>query len=281
MDAHHAVLEARRGACQRACGRTGMISSAMLLAGLPQGLRDPLIASYQEIVANYAEHRWEPAELNGGKLSEVAYTIVEGAISGSFAKSPSKPANMLEACRQLENKPAVPGRVGDRSLRVLIPRMLTALYEIRNNRNVGHVGGEVDPNFLDATAVLSMASWVVAELVRIFHNVPVNEAQESVDALIERKYPIIWQVGDLRRVLDPSLPAKDQTLLLLHQRPGWIEEKELVSSVEYSSVTMFRARVLDPLHRERLIEYDRKLRQAKISPKGSKDVEVRVLGTRT
>src|SRR5687768_3642582 len=144
-----------------------MIDSATLLAGIPAGLRNPLISSYQEIVSNYSEHRWEPAELNGGKLCEVVYTIVEGAIIGVFAAKPSKPPNMIEACRGLEKKPAVPNRPGDRSLRVLIPRMLTALYEIRNNRNVGHVGGEVDPSHLDATAVLSMSSWVVAELVRV------------------------------------------------------------------------------------------------------------------
>ena len=257
-----------------------MIDSKTLLAGIPVGLREPLIASYQEIVANYSEHRWEPAELNGGKLCEVVYTIVDGAINGAFAAKPSKPANMVEACRTLEKKPALATRPGDRSLRVLIPRTLTALYEIRNNRNVGHVGGEVDPNHLDATAVLSMASWVVAELVRIFHSVSTKEAQESVDALIERKDPLIWEVGDVRRVLDSKMSARDQALLLLHQRPGWVKDTHLAAWVEYSSVAMFRSRILEPLHRDRYLEYDREAGQAKLSPKGSKDVEERILQSR-
>jgi hypothetical protein len=258
-----------------------MIDSKSLLAGLPEGLRDPLIASYREIISNYAEHRWEPAELNGGKLSEVVYTIIEGAISGSFAAKPSKPPNMIKACRALEEKPAVSSRVGDRSFRILIPRVITALYEIRNNRNVGHVGGEVDPNHMDATAVLSMSSWVVAELVRIFHSVSTKVAQDSVDALIERKIPLIWEFEGVHRVLDPKMSAKDQTLLLLHQKISWVDEKDLVSWVEYSTLTMFRTRVLEPLHGDRLIEYDRKTRRARISPKGSKDVEVRIIESRT
>lgn len=257
-----------------------MIDPKNLLAGLPAGLRAALIASYQEIVSNYAEHRWEPAELNGGKLCEVTYTIIDGAISGTFAAKPSKPSNMVQSCRALEEKPAVASRVGDRSFRILIPRIITALYEIRNNRNVGHVGGEVDPNYVDATAVLGMASWVVAELVRIFHNVSTKEAQDSVDALIERKIPLIWEVEGVHRVLNPKMPAKDQTLLLLHQKIGWVDEKDLVLWVEYSTLTLFRARVLDSLHRDRLIEYDRKTRRARISPKGGKDVEERILESR-
>ena len=67
-------------------------------------------------------------------------------------------------------------------------------YEIRNNRGVGHVGGDVDPNHMDAEAVQTMAGWAMAELVRIFHGVKTEEAQETVDALVERKSPIIWEV---------------------------------------------------------------------------------------
>lgn len=158
--------------------------------------------------------------------------------------------------------------------------MLTALYEIRNNRNVGHLGGDVDPNYLDATAVLSMSSWVVAELVRVFHNVSTKEAQESVDALIERKLPVIWEVGSVRRVLDSEMPARDQALLLLYQKPSWVSEKDLTSWVEYSSLAMFRTRVLRPLHSARLIEHDNVSGTARISPKGAREVEERVLQSR-
>jgi hypothetical protein len=190
---------------------------------------------------------------------------------------------MADACRALEGKPASPQRVGDRSLRILIPRVLPVLYEIRNNRGVGHLGGDVDPNFLDATAVLSMASWVLAELVRVYHNVSVNEAQQIVDALIERKHPIIWELEDenIRRVLAPEMSKRDQTLVLLHQRPAWVSENDLASWVEYSSVAMFRKRILKPLHDKRLIEHDLKKGLARISPLGVKEVETQILKTRT
>lgn len=257
-----------------------MIDSTHILASLPAGLRDPLLESYKEIGTNYMEHRWEPSELNGGKFCEAVYTIVEGQLKGTFATKPSKPADMVKACRALETIPEDTTRIGDRSLRILIPRILQPLYEIRNNRGVGHAGGEVDPNFMDATAVYSMASWTLAELVRIFHLVPTKEAQEVVDSLVERKHLLVWEVEGVRRVLDDKMSKVDQTLLLLYSNPGWTSESDLIQWVEYSSTSMFRPRILEPLHKKRLVEYDQKATRVRISPKGSKVVEETIIKSR-
>lgn len=258
-----------------------MLDAPKVLAGIPAGLRDPLFQSYQEIVTNFAEHRWEPSELNGGKFCEVVYTIVNGVIAGSFPPKPSKPRDMVLACRNLEGTPAQASRVGDRSLRILIPRVLPTLYEIRNNRGVGHVGGDVDPNFMDATAVYAMASWILAELVRIFHRISTKDAQETVDALVERKIGLVWEVEEIKRVLDPNMNKDDQTLVLLYSKPAWAREKDLVTWVEYSNATMFRRNILRVLHKARLIEYDARQHRARISPLGSKHVEQQIIKTRT
>ncbi len=257
-----------------------MVDPTKILTGLPKGLRDALFQTYQEIVANFAEHRWEPSELNGGKFCEVVYAIINGSLSGALPSKPAKPKDMRAACLALEAKTANSSLVGDRSFRILIPRMIPALYEIRNNRGVGHVGGDVDPNFMDATAVYGMASWILAELIRIFHGIPTTEAQGAVDALVERKHPLIWEVGDVKRVLDPSMGKRDQTLLLLYQKPAWVSETDLASWIEYSSVSMFRTRILESLHKARLIEYDRTQGRIRISPLGAKHVEQKIIKSR-
>ncbi len=114
-------------------------------------LRDELLGAFNEIVKNFRQRRWEPSELNGGKLCEVVYSILRGYVSGKYVARAKKPSNMVDACKKLEtdtDAKAVP-----RSIRIQIPRMLVALYEIRNNRNVGHVGGDIDPNHMDAMCV--------------------------------------------------------------------------------------------------------------------------------
>ena len=242
------------------------IDPTKVLATIPAGLRTPLLETYREIASNFAEHRWEPSELNGGKFCECVYWICQGYISGTYKAKPSKPPNMRDDCRTIEGM-AASGKPGDRSLRILIPRILPPLYEIRNNRGVGHVGGDVDPNLMDATAVYSMASWILAELIRIFHNVKTSEAQETVDGFVERKTPLIWSPGTANRVLDNKLGAADQTLLLLHQALSWVPQADLVKSVEYSNPSAYRTNVLLRLHKARMIEFDKANARARISPK--------------
>ena len=258
-----------------------MLDPSRVFAAVPTGLRDPLLESYQEIETNFTEHRWEPSELNGGKFCEIVYTIILGTLNGSYASRPSKPSNMARACRDLENLTADPSRVGDRSLRVLIPRVLVALYDIRSNRGVGHAGGDVNPNLMDATVAYGMASWTLAELVRVFHGVSTQEAQGIADVLVERKFALIWDTGKGKRVQDPDMDKGDQALLLLHSRPSWVSEDELFEWVEYSTMSKFRTNILKNYHKKRLLEYDGKAGQVRISPLGSKHVEEEILKTRT
>src|SRR5262249_4437967 len=155
--------------------------------------------------------RWEAAELDGGRFSEVAYTILAGYLDGgSYSATASKPSNFEASCTRLANKTPY-----SKSTRVTVPRVLVALYDIRNNRGVGHVGGDVSANHMDAEFVLHAAQWVMAEFVRIFHGTDLKTATSIVDALVERTVPLIWDVGDVKRVLDPSLNLADATLLLL------------------------------------------------------------------
>jgi hypothetical protein len=255
------------------------IDPTKLLAGIPAGLRDPLIQSYREIASNFAEHRWGPSELDGGKLCECVYWVIMGALKGTYVAAPSKPQNMRGACYAIESGPKS-GHPADNSLRILLPRMLPPLYEIRNNRGVGHVGGDVNPNQMDATAVYSISSWIMAELVRIFHNVTTQKAQEAVEALVERKLPLIWDTGRIKRVLNTDIGFRDQTLALLYQSLGWVKDVELFKSVEYSALGPYRKNILEKLHKERLIEYDKDQREAKMSPKGSAYFETEILKTR-
>jgi hypothetical protein len=239
-----------------------LIVPQQALAALPSGLRQELLGEFSKIVKNYAEGRWEPAELDGGKLAEAAYCVCRGFVDGSYPANTSKPKNMVDACRALERETGVP-----RSISIQIPRMLVALYEIRNSRGVGHVDGDINPNHMDATCVLQTAKWIIAELIRVLHRMPVDDAAELVEALVEREVPLVWKVGDVRRVLDPEMGASDRTVLLLHGVPGPVDEVTLRGWVEYANSTRFK-KILGQLHAEKLLEYNRAAKTAVISPMG-------------
>ncbi|UNK71731.1 hypothetical protein [Microbacterium sp. H1-D42] len=230
-------------------------------SALPPTLVADLLDAFQQVVKNYAEHRWEPSELNGGKLCEAAYTILAGYFAGAYEQRSHKPKDMVSACRNLEKEQ------GPRSARIQIPRMVMALYEIRNNRGVGHAGGDVDPNHMDATAVIYMSKWVVAELVRLLHGLTTDEAADLVDALVEREVALVWRNGDKRRVLATGLSLRKGTLLLLS---GVVDarESDLVSWLEQKRPGDYRNKILKPMHKERLVEYDQAAGTVALLPPG-------------
>lgn len=246
------------------------LSPTDALGNLPAGLRSELLTAFNSVIDNFRAERWEPSELNGGKLCEIVYTILRGHVDGSFPARAKKPRRFDQACRDLEQ--ADP-KLFSRSVRVHIPRVLIALYEVRNNRGVGHVGGDVDPNHMDAVWVVATAKWLLSELVRMFHDLTVSEAAEIVEALTERTIPIVWEVGNVRRVLDPSLSMKDKTLLLLYTLPRAATEQELVAWTEHSNASVFRRDVLRRAHKDKLIEFDAAGKLVHLSPTGARLVE--------
>lgn len=246
---------------------TAVASTA--LSSIPSGLRKPLLNEYQSIVQNFLEHRWLPSELSGGRFSEIVYTILDGQAKKAYASSPSKPKDFVGACRKLENNPLphIP-----RSFQILIPRLLPGLYEIRNNRSVGHVGGEVDPNHMDSVAVLSMCNWIMGELVRVYHGLSIAEAQQVVDALAEVRIPAVWSDGSVKRVLQPSLKLPDQILLLVATSLPSVGVSELLQWTEALDKKYFMKQIR-ALHKKRLIEFNDSANKVQILPPGAQYVQ--------
>ena len=245
---------------------------AELFGSLPTALRGELLAEFNKIVTNYRLGKWEPSELSGGKLCEVVYSILDGLAKGSLPSKSRKPRNMVDACNALAGgPPTLP-----RSVRIGIPRALIALYEIRNNRNVGHVGGDVDPNHMDAAVVVAMAKWILAELIRILHTVDPTEATAAVEALTSREVPMVWASSTGTRLLNPGLSTSQAILVLTYAQGGPVPVTELLASTEYGNASRFRGDLLRDLHRQRLIEFNQTTDTVEISPTGIRKVETEI-----
>lgn len=243
------------------------VTTADALTVIPATLRDDLLSAFGEIVSNYREERWEPAELNGGKLCEAVYTICKGWLEGGiYPARAEKPSRFPDSCwAMMRDYQHVPD---SHSARILIPRMMIGLYDIRNHRGVGHAGSEVNPNHMDATAVLYGAKWLMAELVRLLHALTTDEATVIVDGLVEREVPWVWSHEEKRRVLKTGMTWKEQTLVLLLSVASEVGESDLLRWLEHPNAQNFRKDVLKPLHRGRRIEYDTEMRTVRLLPPG-------------
>ena len=153
------------------------------------------------------------------------------------------------------------------------------LYTMRNKRGIGHVGGDIEANRIDSATVARVSDWIICELIRIFHNLPIEEAQDLVDSLSYRNLPHVWEVAGKKRVLIKGLSKKQRTLLLLYSEPNsFVLAEDLLDWVEYHSLPLFRRDVLKKLHEDMLIEYDSESEIVYLSPLGSKEVEESILG---
>ncbi len=226
---------------------------ADLASKYPVVLTNALIDSYIEIKEQYYLGRHEPAELNGGKFVEACARIIQHELTNNHTPVGTSIRDMTSLLRSFESQPGT----HHESFRIHIPRLLLTIYGIRNRRGVGHLSGDVNPNLADSTLIATTADWILSEIYRMLYTVTIEEAQEVVDQLVRRKLLLIQQIGSLKRVLDPSLSYKQQTLLLLASAyPKPILDKELFECVEYSNVSKYRSAILKQLHKARRINYN-------------------------
>jgi hypothetical protein len=223
-----------------------------LKTAIPTDLVDYLMSAYYEIKENYLLDRHEPSELNGGKFVEACYRIIEQATKGSYTAVGAHMPDMIGKLRAFEQLPATSAI---ESYRIHIPRALCMIYNIRNKRGVGHLGGDVNPNFTDSTMICACADWILAELLRIHYSFTLNEAQKLVDSIVIRPTFLVHQIADIKRILNPSLKNRDQVLVLLaSEYPTMVSDNTLFNWIEPKSKGTF-INLLKQLHSERLIEY--------------------------
>lgn len=243
-----------------------------LKSKLPSELVDALLAAYEEIKQNFFLGKHEPLELNGGKFCEACFRIIQHETSGgNFTQLGVPVSDMIGKLRDFEKLPL---NSTNESYRIHIPRVLISIYNIRNKRGVCHLGGDVNPNTVDASLIGSCADWVMAELFRIHYQTSLGDAQNVVNSIVQRRISLVYEIEDAKRVLLPSLSHREQTLVLLASAyPEKVAESNLVTWVEPANKSRYR-NILRTLHTDRLIEYD-KNEFCLILPTGLNYVEAR------
>jgi hypothetical protein len=238
-------------------------------------LRKRLVKNYSTLKTRALESQHDTIGHQAGKLAEVLLRVLQHALTGTNIPLNKSISNFKSECEKLEQTPKTAGPEG---LRILMPRALVFLYTLRNKRDFGHVGGEVDANEIDAFTYVRVADWCVCELVRVCHNLPLEDAQLLCDAIAERRLPAIWNIFGRTRVLDTSLSYRDQTLLLLYSDiESGLATEDLFVWTEHSRRANYRKDILEKLHRARLIEWDKQIEMAVISPTGIEEVESGIL----
>lgn len=217
----------------------------------PQEVLAALLDEYQHIKQQFFLRRFQPAELNAARFSECVLRLIEFLDTGNYTPF-GKQLNTQSIINRVSNNVSLP-----EGIRFFIPQTTRVLLDIRNKRNVAHVGGEVNPNYSDSLLVSHSADWVLVELVRNYHANSIDEARKIVESINETKIPVIAEAGSFVRVQNTKLKADQKTLLILYyKQPNKVSDADLIKWIKYSNASRYRAEVLKLLDDEALIHYE-------------------------
>lgn len=244
------------------------------LENVPKKFRMKIIDTYLAVKRSHVEANYDSSGLNAGKFCEVLIRLLQHEVTNSHTAFGKAIPNMADECRKLIT--AQNQNISE-SIKIILPRALIFLYTMRNKRGIGHVGGDIDANSIDSATIARTTDWVICELIRVFHKMPIEEAQDLIDGISVKSLPIVWEIAGKKRILKDGLNAKQKTLLLLYsENEAAVLTEDLCSWIEYSP-SMFAKRVLKELHEKRLIEYDQESELVYLSPKGVELVENELL----
>lgn len=237
--------------------------------GVPDELIEALISSYSEATRRYHLGDFMPNAVEGGRFCEAAFRILQFRQARKYTPLGDSRFNTQSIAVSLENDTALPDE-----LRFHVPRALRVIYDIRNKRDTGHLGdGCINPNLMDATLVVGVMDWVMAEFVRLFRTVAPDEAQAIIERLVKRAVPAIEEIAG-HPVLNKDLDRGDHTLALLYranQQTG-ISYGSLMTQMRVEHKGNLK-RTLDRLETKHYVHMDNTMERAYITARGIRYVE--------
>src|SRR5205823_4407347 len=146
---------------------------------------------------NYYAGGLRLAEVEAGRFCEAAFRLLEQSAWGV-----ATPLNtQLESDGLIRRLGALPNGTQPDAVRLHIPRALRLVYDIRNKRDVAHLADGIDPNLQDATLVIAVINWVLAEFIRMHHAITPDEAERTVAEIVTRQTPAVQDFQGFLKVL--------------------------------------------------------------------------------
>lgn len=175
-----------------------------------------LLEAHAEAKRHFYLGSLRPAEVEGGRFCEAAFRILESITQGgTFTPLGKTLPSTDKLIQQLSNADATRH---NESIRLHIPRSLRLVYDIRNKRDAAHLADGIDPNLQDATLVVGVLDWVLAEFIRLYHNVAADQASRIVNGIVKRAAPVVQDFSGFLKILNPKFGVSEHCAVLLYQR---------------------------------------------------------------
>ena len=187
---------------------------------------DACLKHFVAATEKFIAEDWDAVALKAGKFVEATTKCL--MIRCGKTPPAARKFSAGQELRQLEQLGTMPD-----VLRIVIPKACIFVYEIVNNRGGRHDAGDVDANAMDATVVMPILSWVLAELVRFSSaGGDTRSAATLIEELTRKVAPFFEDIDGRTYVNRSRVKVSDLALLLLYSSyPRRMKRQDLVDSV--------------------------------------------------
>lgn len=184
-----------------------------LVSSLPADLVRRLLDNYENSKKHFRAGRVEEGLGTAGRFAEVVFSILHYRATGEVELG----VEATDLYRELEKHTEL-----SESERVHIYRAARDIYALRSRRSSAHES-DIDPTTFDGQYVSVTTSWILAELIRIFHTDDESYIKSLIAGVIRTEMPLIEEIDGYPVVLDAELPCGDAILCLLY----WTYDRSL------------------------------------------------------
>lgn len=193
--------------------RKQQLAGDLVRAGLPADVVSAVLDEYEACKRRYFLGDFRPQAVDAGRFCEAVVRVIQHSSTGQHTALADE-LKVDAQLNRLENDTSL-----DDGLRLHIPRAIRSVYGFRNKRNTGHLKGGIDPNLMDATFIVGVVDWILAELIRLYHNISAQDAQALIVGVVTKQLPLIEEV-DGYPVFLRKVGGREHVLALLYWTPA-------------------------------------------------------------
>lgn len=211
-----------------------------VLTGIPTEIVDYIEKEFLELQVRFSKRDWGPAELNAARFGEAILRYLEWKDSGgSYTPFDTQLKRQAIVNRVSQNVNLHDG------IRFHVLKCVEILLDVRNKRDVAHLGTVINVNEMDSRLLFRLTKWVLSEIIREEASINPSEIQRIIDSISTQEIPLVDEIEDEAIVVGTHLVAIDRALVLLYYfYPEAVEIERLRKAVGYRNSTRFRGEVL-------------------------------------
>ncbi len=185
---------------------------------------DAIVESYVEMQKRFLAGDWQPTELDSGRLCEAVARAIYQLDSGTVTHS-QLPKDL---CEKIEDEKNQKQHVLNQPDRLHMCRAIGLVYKFRSSRGSVHISAHYKADYMDSMLMVHASKWIFAEFLRLAWTKDKAVIAETISQIVQLEYSLIHEHDGVPLVLDPSVSAPVEILLLLnHDNEHKLAKEEL------------------------------------------------------